>query len=105
MYVSVFGSEPHSVWNPLQFIKGKCKQSDFVAFKLDIDHEITESAIVNQLQSDEEAQSLIDEFYYEQHFRLGPFGSIQKYSTMISPHQLSVRFYICIYKVTFDAYI
>eukprot|EP01035_Chromulina_nebulosa_P031082 gene31082-41397_t len=69
-YVSVSGSEPHSVWNPLQFIKGKCKQSDFVAFKLDIDHEITESAIVNQLQSDEEAQSLIDEFYYEQHFRL-----------------------------------
>ena len=64
-------SERHSVWNPLQFIKGKCQQSDFVAFKLDIDHEVTESAIVNQLKDDTEAQSLIDEFYYEQHFRLG----------------------------------
>jgi hypothetical protein len=94
MYVYVPVSEPHSVWNPLQFIKGKCKQSDFVAFKLDIDHEITESAIVNQLQNDEEAQSLIDEFYYEQHFRSGPFASIQYYL-----YSMYLCMYVCMWEV------
>lgn len=58
-----------SVWNPLNFIKGKCDERDFVVFKLDIDHNPTEAAIVYQLLHDAEARNLIDDFYYEDHFK------------------------------------
>ena len=58
-----------SIWNPLNFIKEKCAKEDFVIFKLDIDHKPTESVIERQLASDPVAKELIDEFYYEDHFR------------------------------------
>jgi hypothetical protein len=58
-----------SVWNPLNFIKGKCDVRDFVVFKLDIDHNPTEAAIVYQLLHDPAARALIDDFYYEDHFK------------------------------------
>mmetsp|Transcript_9273 Transcript_9273/g.13879 ORF Transcript_9273/g.13879 Transcript_9273/m.13879 type:complete len:341 (+) Transcript_9273:80-1102(+) len=62
-------AEKFNVWNPLNFIKKKCVQDDFVVFKLDIDHKLTESAIVSQLKNDPQARMLIDDFYYEEHFR------------------------------------
>lgn len=60
--------DPKSMWNPLTYIKKVARRSDFVVFKLDIDHQVTEENILKQLAKDDEAISLIDEFYYEQHF-------------------------------------
>lgn len=62
-------AEKNNVWNPLNFIKNKCSADDFVVFKLDIDHKLTESAVVAQLKYDQQARMLIDDFYYEEHFR------------------------------------
>ena len=42
---------------------------DFVSFKLDIDHPDTEMPVALSLLQDEKLISLVDEFFFELHFR------------------------------------
>lgn len=58
--------------NPLTFIKELTKQEDYVVFKLDIDAPAIEIPLVQQLLSDPELLSLIDEFYFEHHVTNSP---------------------------------
>lgn len=86
-------SHPMSVWNPLQFIKKKCKVSDFVVFKLDIDHKSTESEIVHQLKYDDAARARIDEFFYEEHFNntaMRMHGWMMYWSTLADYYRIAI---------------
>lgn len=62
-------SSDNSIWNPLNLIKKKCEVSDYVIFKLDIDTFGLEAQLVTQLKTDEKARQVIDDFFFEQHFR------------------------------------
>ena len=53
----------------IRVIKQVAKRRDFVSFKLDIDTPQIEIPIALQIAEDEEVASLIDEFFYELHFR------------------------------------
>jgi hypothetical protein len=55
--------------SPVRILKSIAVQSDFVAFKLDIDHSSTEMPIAMSLLKDKKFSSLIDEFFFELHFR------------------------------------
>ena len=59
-------SAPHS---PVRIIKQVATKDDFVAFKLDIDHSPTEMPVAMDLLRDSQLSSLVDEFFFELHFR------------------------------------
>ena len=50
-------------------IRQIAKETDFVSFKLDIDTPDVEIPIVQQQLSDDSLSNLIDEFFFELHFR------------------------------------
>ena len=66
---------------------------DFVSFKLDIDHPDTEMPVALSLLEDEKLASLVDEFFFELHFRCSqchllsslhfPFHSFQSHSWLV----------------------
>ena len=55
--------------NPLDLIQRVARHSDFVSFKLDIDTAEVELPIVLQLLTTPEIAALVDEFFFELHFR------------------------------------
>ncbi len=65
--------------NPLNIVRSLYKPGDFVAFKLDIDNEEIENALMSQL--DEELTGMIATFFFEQHFQSADieqwFGKLQ----------------------------
>ncbi len=65
-YVSANVKDAHSV---LRVIKQVALEEDFVAFKLDIDTPEVEIPIVQQIVADESLHRLVDEFFFELHFR------------------------------------
>ncbi len=55
--------------SPVRMLKAMAGPRDFVAWKLDIDHPETEMPIATSLLSDKSFSSLIDEFFFELHYR------------------------------------
>lgn len=62
-------ADPTHPDSPVRLIKSFANPSDFVSFKLDIDHPDTEMPIALSLLSDPGFSSLIDEFFFELHFQ------------------------------------
>lgn len=58
-----------SVRNPLNLIRRVSRPEDFVAFKLDVDSPSVEIPVALELQRNKELQGLVDEFFFELHFR------------------------------------
>ena len=54
---------------PLRFIKENAKEEDFVAFKLDVDSPEVENPTALRILNDKSVSNLIDEFFFEFHFR------------------------------------
>ena len=66
-----------SAHHPLQVMRAiGVKESDFVAFKLDIDTPSVEIPLVLQLNTTSEFFSLVDEFFFELHYRCEVFEKI-----------------------------
>jgi hypothetical protein len=78
-YNFAVSSEP-GPGNPLTVLKQVARPGDFVVFKLDIDVGTIESALVQDLLGDDEALSLISDFYYELHFRVADMHIFWRYS-------------------------
>lgn len=55
--------------SPLWFIKNIATPDDFVAFKLDVDTPVLEIPLALALAKNEEVARLVDEFFFELHFR------------------------------------
>jgi hypothetical protein len=55
--------------SPLRYLQQMATVDDFVAFKLDIDHSDMEMPIALSLLKDNSVSDLIDEFFFELHFR------------------------------------
>ena len=55
--------------SPLRFIKEMVREEDYLSFKLDIDTPEIEIPIVLNIAKDPELWNLIDEFFFEFHFR------------------------------------
>eukprot|EP01097_Dermamoeba_algensis_P005813 TRINITY_DN3671_c0_g2_i1.p1 TRINITY_DN3671_c0_g2~~TRINITY_DN3671_c0_g2_i1.p1 ORF type:complete len:260 (-),score=66.30 TRINITY_DN3671_c0_g2_i1:234-1013(-) len=66
---SVNATDPR---NPLMIMKKLAKPLDFVAFKLDIDNGPIELSLVDQIMSNSNYSSIIDEFFFEHHVAFGP---------------------------------
>ena len=62
-------SEKNHPDNPLSIIKKIATVDDFVSFKLDIDTPSVEMPLAMDLLKDQSLSSLIDEFFFELHFR------------------------------------
>lgn len=62
-------ADPLHAQSPLRFIKQLATEEDFVAFKLDIDTPDVEIPTILQMLQDPELHSLVDEFFFEFHFR------------------------------------
>lgn len=60
---------PNSAQNPLRYIREIARESDFVAFKLDVDTPTVELPIALELLRDPTIGKLVDEFFFELHFR------------------------------------
>eukprot|EP01041_Mallomonas_annulata_P000138 gene138-221_t len=60
-------AQPDHPDNPLDVIRHVATESDFVAFKLDIDYRDTEIAMTLQLLNDPSLLALVDEFFFEFH--------------------------------------
>ena len=56
-------------FSPIRLIQSIASKQDFVAFKLDIDSPSVEMPIAIELLTDDRISSLIDEFFFELHFR------------------------------------
>jgi len=65
-------SEVGSELNPLTVLKRVANRRDFVVFKIDIDTPLLEEALVLQILADRDASALIDEFYFEYHYKMKP---------------------------------
>ncbi|RYH29444.1 hypothetical protein EON65_08450 [archaeon] len=65
-YASAQPADAHSV---VRVMKTVAKEHDFVSFKLDIDAPSVEIPIAQQMLSDPHLASLVDEFFFELHFR------------------------------------
>jgi hypothetical protein len=61
-------TDPASRMNPITLIKDIAEPGDFVAFKLDIDNDDVESAIMAQLAADDCAIARIAEMFFEKHY-------------------------------------
>ena len=55
--------------SPLRFIRNIARHADFVAFKLDVDTPLVELPIALELLRDDHFNTLVDEFFFELHFR------------------------------------
>jgi len=55
--------------NPGRILKQMATKDDFVAWKLDIDHPATEMPLALGMLADQELAELVDEFFFELHFR------------------------------------
>lgn len=55
--------------SPLRFLQTMAMGGDFVAFKLDIDHPAMEMPLALSLLSEPSLAALVDEFFFELHFR------------------------------------
>lgn len=62
-------SSRRSIDSPLGMLKQVSQEHDFVAFKLDIDWPLTEMPIAASLLTNPEDNKLVDEFFFELHFR------------------------------------
>lgn len=62
-------SDIHHPDSPIRYIRQIASVQDFVAFKLDIDHPDMEMPIALSLLANNTLSSLIDEFFFELHFR------------------------------------
>jgi hypothetical protein len=60
--------------NPLNVLKRITAPSDFVTFKMDIDHAVLENDFIHQILADPEIYSRIDEFMFEHHVNFSPMG-------------------------------
>lgn len=58
--------------SPIRLIKALVKPHDFLVFKIDIDNDPVELAIVNSFMDDANITDLIDEFYFEHHVTNNP---------------------------------
>jgi hypothetical protein len=54
-------------FHPLRMLKAMAQPEDFVSLKLDIDHNELEAALVEQILSDPQLYTLIDEMFFEHH--------------------------------------
>ena len=64
---------PGARHNPWRAVAALARPEDFVIVKLDIDHSVTEEALVEQLLKNERGvTALIDDFYYEHHVSDSP---------------------------------
>ena len=69
-YFSVpISNSSNSSDSPLFFIEQLAVKHDFISFKLDVDSAITEIPIVLQILKNRKYAELIDEFFYEHHFK------------------------------------
>ena len=68
-YNTPISSEPDHADNPLRMLRQLVSERDFVAFKLDIDHPDTEMPIALSLLANGGDGALVDEFFFELHFR------------------------------------
>jgi hypothetical protein len=68
-YNSPISSDIKQSQSPVRIIKSITNKNDFVAFKLDIDHPDTENPVAMNLLKDLSFSNLIDEFFFELHFR------------------------------------
>jgi hypothetical protein len=72
-YVHFYNAPVSSIRNthhsPQRLIKHIATPDDFVAFKLDIDAATIEVPIALDLLKDDTLASLVDEFFFELHFR------------------------------------
>lgn len=55
--------------NPVRYMQQIATERDFVAFKLDIDHPAMEMPLAMRMLQDPALYTLIDEFFFELHFR------------------------------------
>lgn len=62
-------ADPSSHLSPTRLIKQLTSPEDFVIFKLDIDTPNVEIPIVLDILNDTEIHPLLDEFFFELHFR------------------------------------
>lgn len=60
---------PDSPQSPLRYIRSLAKETDFVSFKLDVDTPTIELPIALELLRDPSIGKLVDEFFFELHYR------------------------------------
>ncbi|KAF6004240.1 hypothetical protein F1559_004226 [Cyanidiococcus yangmingshanensis] len=65
-------ADEHSRWNPLNILARVASKEDFVVLKIDIDNSTVENRFLSQIRSNKTLQSLIDEMYFEPHFKMNP---------------------------------
>ena len=68
-YNTKMSSDMHHGNSPLRMIKAVSTENDFVSFKLDIDTPEVEIPTVLSILNDKRLHALIDEFFFEFHFR------------------------------------
>lgn len=68
-YNTKMSSDPDDGNSPLRMIKQIATEQDFVSFKLDIDTPAVELPTVLHLLRDKQLHALVDEFFFELHFR------------------------------------
>jgi hypothetical protein len=61
--------EPNSIHSPTRLIKQLTTPDDFVTFKLDVDTPAVEIPIVLEILRNPDIHHLLDEFFFELHFR------------------------------------
>ena len=54
--------------HPLNIIRSVCKPGDFIVVKLDIDNGPLETAIMQEIRTDQILRYCISEMFYEQHY-------------------------------------
>ncbi len=60
--------------NPLNHLRAVAKKEDYVLFKLDIDMNTVEEAMVHYLLDSPELLELIDDFFWEHHVNFEPMA-------------------------------
>jgi len=60
--------EPGSSMNPVDWIRNMYRPGDFIVFKLDIDNDNVESALIQQVLDMDGAEDIIGEMYFEKHY-------------------------------------
>ncbi|EME31132.1 uncharacterized protein Gasu_16290 [Galdieria sulphuraria] len=61
-----------SLFNPLNILAQVASEEDFVVLKIDIDDAITENKFMDQIRTNTTLQHLIDEMFFEPHFKMDP---------------------------------
>ena len=62
-------AEAGAPMNPLTWVRSIYKPGDFVVFKLDIDNDALESALIAQIADSVDLAGMIAEMFYEKHYR------------------------------------